>query len=94
MAKKPTAKKKTSKKKTSVKKSTARKPRSKHGLAVADPKTQTRPKPKAKARPSTKSKRVRVDGAIGALDDVLHGIGAERAERIRQRVRSILTLFR
>ncbi len=47
-----------------------------------------------RSRPGTKSKRVRVDGAIGALDEVLTGVGAERAETIRQRVRSILNSFR
>ena len=51
-------------------------------------------KPKAKAQPATKSKRLRVEGAIGALDEVMAGLGAERAEVIRQRVRSILNSFR
>ena len=78
MAKKPSTRKKL--KKPIVGKSTARKPRSR---AVADPKTQ---------RPKTKKHRV--DGVVAALDDVLHGIGAERADRIRQRVRAILTSFR
>ena len=92
-------KKKTTKtaKKTSVKKRTRRQAAGKHGLAVADPKTQRRPatkstarKPKARARPPAKSKRLRVEGAIGALDEVMAGLGAEQAEAIRQRVRSIL----
>lgn len=87
MAKKPTKKKTTAKKKArkpSVKKSTARKPRLAKLPAAA----------KRKSRPATKTKKQRVDGAIGALDEVLHGIGAERAERIRQRVRSVLASFR
>ena len=51
-------------------------------------------KPKAKAQPATKSKRLRAEGAIGALDEVLTGIGTERAERIRRRVRAVLNSFR
>jgi len=73
-------------------KPTKKKPTAKHGLAVADPKTQT--KAKAKARPPAKSKRVRVDGAVASLDEVLVGIGAERAEAVRQRVWVILNSFR
>ena len=90
--KKSTAKKKAKKpiKKTSVKKRTRKQAASKHGKAVADPKTQS----KAKARPVTKSKARRVNGAIGELDKVLHGIGAERADRIRERVRFVLNSFR
>ena len=64
-------------------------------LTMATKKKSTARKPKARSvTKSMKLKWKRVEGAIGALDEVLTGLGAERADRIRERVRSILNSFK
>ena len=91
--KKTTAKKTKTKKKTIAKKKTSKKKQSAITKAIVKKSTARKPRLKS-TRPATKSKRMRVEGTVAALDGVLHGIGAERAERIRQRVRALLNSFR